>query len=175
MTQREHLRNLVFLAMVALVLAVLPQGISVYLRSFALFTMMYVVLALSWNIISGFTGYTSFGHVAFYGIGAYACAILVADYSWPWVPTLFVGALVAGLVAVALGYPVLRLKGPYFAIAMLGAAEGTRSSPSVPPAQTTASVKPVSSILRTLRVRIGSWMAFSHSESSAASLRTPGT
>jgi branched-chain amino acid transport system permease protein len=88
--------------------------------------MMYVVLALSWNIISGFTGYTSFGHVAFYGIGAYACAILVADYGWHWVPTLVVGAFVAGVVAVAIGYPVLRLKGPYFAIAMLGAAEGTR-------------------------------------------------
>jgi len=88
--------------------------------------MMYVVLALSWNIISGFTGYTSFGHVAFYGIGAYACAILVADHRWPWLPTLAVGAGIAAIVGLALGYPVLRLKGPYFAIAMLGAAEGTR-------------------------------------------------
>src|SRR5499426_3919423 len=122
MTRREHLRNLALLAACGLALALLPFALSVYLRSFALFTMMYVVLALSWNIISGFTGYTSFGHVAFYGIGAYACAILVADYGWHWVPTLFV----AGLVAIALGYPVLRLKGPYFAIAMLGAAEGTR-------------------------------------------------
>jgi branched-chain amino acid transport system permease protein len=126
MTQREHIRNLLLLAIAALALVLLPHGISVYLRSFALFTMMYVVLALSWNIISGFTGYTSFGHVAFYGIGAYACAILVADYGWHWIPTLFVGAFVAGIVAIALGYPVLRLKGPYFAIAMLGAAEGTR-------------------------------------------------
>jgi branched-chain amino acid transport system permease protein len=64
--------------------------------------------------------------VAFYGIGAYACAILVADYGWPWLPTLGGGAGVAALAALALGYPVLRLKGPYFAIAMLGAAEGTR-------------------------------------------------
>src|SRR5215475_13688072 len=126
MTQREHIRNFVLLAIAALALALVPHGISVYLRSFALFTMMYVVLALSWNVISGFTGYTSFGHVAFYGIGAYACAILVADHGWPWLPTLGVGALVAALVAVAIGYPVLRLKGPYFAIAMLGAAEGTR-------------------------------------------------
>src|SRR5262245_19280987 len=126
MTRQEHLRNLLLLGLSALALALLPHGLSVYLRSFALFTMMYVVLALSWNIISGFTGYTSFGHVAFYGIGAYACAILVADYGWPWVPTLFVGALVAGAAAAAIGYPVLRLKGPYFAIAMLGAAEGAR-------------------------------------------------
>ena len=126
MTQREHLRNLVLLALLALGLAALPRGLSVYLTTFALFTMMYVVLALSWNMISGFTGYTSFGQVAFYGIGAYACAILVVDHDWFWVATLFAGALVAGLVALAIGYPVLRLKGPYFAIAMLGMAEGTR-------------------------------------------------
>ncbi|MGH7390513.1 MAG: branched-chain amino acid ABC transporter permease [Candidatus Rokuibacteriota bacterium] len=126
MTRGEHLRNLALLAACAVALALLPQSLSVYLRSFALFTMMYVVLALSWNIISGFTGYTSFGHVAFYGIGAYACAILVADYGWHWLATLVVAAVVGGVVAVAIGYPVLRLKGPYFAIAMLGTAEGTR-------------------------------------------------
>jgi branched-chain amino acid transport system permease protein len=126
MSHREHLRNLALIAALGVALAVLPGAVSVYLRSFLMFTMMYVVLALSWNIISGFTGYTSFGHVAFYGIGAYACAILVADYDWHWIPTLLVAGAVAGAAALALGYPVLRLKGPYFAIAMLGAAEGTR-------------------------------------------------
>jgi branched-chain amino acid transport system permease protein len=124
--RHEHARNLVLLGVLTLVLALLPHALSVYLRSFLLFTMMYVALALSWNIISGFTGYTSFGHVAFYGIGAYACAILVADHGWPWLATLAAAAVVAATVAVAIGYPVLRLKGPYFAIAMLGAAEGTR-------------------------------------------------
>ncbi len=126
MTRSEHLRNLIALGVLGLVLALLPPALNVYLRSFALFTMMYVVLALSWNIISGFTGYTSFGHVIFYGIGAYACAILVADHGWHWLPTLLVAAGVAAAVGVALGYPVLRLRGPYFAIAMLGAAEGMR-------------------------------------------------
>jgi branched-chain amino acid transport system permease protein len=126
MSRGQHLRNLAVLGAWAIALALLPHALTVYLRSFLLFTMMYVVLALGWNIISGFTGYTSFGHVAFYGIGAYACAILVTDYGWPWVPTLLVGAGAAALVALAIGYPVLRLKGPYFAIAMLGAAEGTR-------------------------------------------------
>jgi branched-chain amino acid transport system permease protein len=124
--RREHVRNLLLLALVGTTLAMAPHGLSLYLRSFLLFTMMYVVLALSWNIISGFTGYTSFGHVAFYGIGAYACAILVTDHRWPWIPTLAVGAVVALVVAVVVGYPVLRLKGPYFAIAMLGTAEGAR-------------------------------------------------
>ena len=126
MTRNEHLRNLLLLGACAAGLAILPWGLSVYLRSFVLFTLMYVVLALSWNIISGFTGYTSFGHVAFYGIGSYTCAILVADYRWHWIPTLVAAAVLSAIVAVAIGYPVLRLKGPYFAIAMLGAAEGTR-------------------------------------------------
>ena len=126
MSRGEHLRNLAVLVVCGIALAALPSALNVYLRTFVMFTMMYVVLALSWNIISGFTGYTSFGHVAFYGIGAYACAILVADHHWHWVPTLFVGAVAAVVVGVLLGYPVLRLKGPYFAIAMLGAAEGTR-------------------------------------------------
>jgi len=126
MGRTEHLRNVALVVAAGVILAVIPGSLTLYLRSFVLFTMMYVVLALSWNIISGFTGYTSFGHVAFYGIGAYACAILVTDYRWPWLATLLVAAAVAAMVAVVIGYPVLRLKGPYFAIAMLGTAEGTR-------------------------------------------------
>jgi ABC-type branched-subunit amino acid transport system permease subunit len=82
MSRAQHLRALVLVAAAGVALAVIPHGLSVYLRSFVMFTMMYVVLALSWNTISGFTGYTSFGHVFFYGLGAYACAILVADYGW---------------------------------------------------------------------------------------------
>ncbi len=91
-----------------------------------MFMMLYVVLALSWNIISGYTGYVSFGHVVFYGIGSYATGILMVKAGWHWIPTLFAGAAVSGVFAAFLGYAVLRLKGPYFAIAMLGAAEGVR-------------------------------------------------
>lgn len=126
MTRREHLRNLGALAAFTLALAFLPGMLNLYLRTFVMFTMLYAVLALSWNMISGYTGYVSFGHVAFYGIGSYACGILVVDYRWHWIPSLFVGGLVALLVALAVGYPVLRLKGPYFAIAMLGTAESIR-------------------------------------------------
>ena len=126
MTRREHLRNLAYLGAFLALLLLLPHQINLYQRSFVMFTMMYVVLALSWNIISGYTGYVSFGHVVFYGVGAYASGILVADYGWPWLATLFVGGVVGVAIAILIGYPVLRLKGPYFAIAMLGAAEGTR-------------------------------------------------
>ena len=126
MTQKEHLKNLGYLIAFVIFLLIIPFQVNVYIRSFLMFTMMYVVLALSWNIISGFTGYVSFGHVVFYGVGSYASAILVADYGWHWMPTLMISALVGLGTAIVIGYPVLRLKGPYFAIAMLGAAEGTR-------------------------------------------------
>ena len=126
MTRSDHLRNLVYLLLFLAAILLLPFQVSVYYRSFAMFTMMYVVLALSWNIISGYTGYINFGHVVFYGVGAYASGILVADYGWNWLLSLLVAAVVGVVVAIIIGYPVLRLKGPYFAIAMLGAAEGTR-------------------------------------------------
>lgn len=126
MTRREHVRNLIYLVVFLVVAALVPFQVSVYIRSFLMFTMMYVVLALSWNIISGFTGYVSFGHVVFYGVGAYVSAILVADHGWHWAPTLPLAAVAGLIISFVIGYPVLRLKGPYFAIAMLGAAEGTR-------------------------------------------------
>src|SRR4026207_1473351 len=95
-----------------------------------MFTMMYVVLALSWNIISGFTGYTSFGHVIFYGIGSYTCAILVADHGRHWPPPPPPGGpggpARAAARAAAVRYPVRRLRGPSFASARRGAAEGMR-------------------------------------------------
>ncbi len=126
MTQREHLRNLAFLGAFLAVLLFLPHNFSLYIRSVVMFMMMYVVLSLSWNMISGYTGYVSLGHVVFYGIGSYVTAILVADYGWHWIPTLFAAMAVGFFVSIVIGFPVLRLKGPYFAIAMLGAAEGTR-------------------------------------------------
>jgi len=112
-------------ALLAVALA-LPLGAPAYILGFSLQLYMYVALAGSWNIISGFTGYISFGHVAFFGIGAYTAAILITrlGMAWPW------AALAGGIGALALGLPVgaicLRLKGPYFAIAMLGFAESLR-------------------------------------------------
>ena len=87
---------------------------------------MFVALAQGWNVIGGFTGYASFGQVAFFGIGAYTAAVLMTNYRvsfWLAMPA----AIVAGvLFAVVIGAPLLRLRGHYFAIATLGAAEGAR-------------------------------------------------
>ncbi|HEV8583751.1 MAG TPA: branched-chain amino acid ABC transporter permease [Methylomirabilota bacterium] len=88
---------------------------------------MWVALAGSWNLISGLTGYVSFGHVAFFGAGAYTGAILVASAGWPWPVAALAGGAASMVLAVVIGYPCLRLKGPYFAIAMLGLNEVLRA------------------------------------------------
>jgi branched-chain amino acid transport system permease protein len=81
---------------------------------------LFAILALSWDIVGGQTGYPSFGNMAFFGIGAYTTAILVKDFTVA-VPLAMVAA---GLIAVAfaaiIGAAVLRLRGHYFAIATLG-------------------------------------------------------
>ncbi len=88
---------------------------------------MWIALAGSWNLISGLTGYVSFGHVAFFGAGAYTGAILVASAGRPWPVAALAGGAAAMVLAVVIGYPCLRLKGPYFAIAMLGLNEVLRA------------------------------------------------
>src|SRR5262245_10496613 len=74
---------------------------------------MYMVLAQSWNFIGGFTGYSAFGNVAFFGLGAYTTGLMLMA-RFPFWLGLLAGALVAGLFAFLFGLPVLRLKGHYF-------------------------------------------------------------
>jgi branched-chain amino acid transport system permease protein len=114
------------LALLTVALAAYPAfgtgyGVRALLQLF-----MWVALASSWNLISGLTGYVSFGHVAFFGIGSYAAAILITKAGWPWLPASLAGGVAACLLAVVIGIPCLRLKGPYFAIAMLGLNEVLR-------------------------------------------------
>jgi branched-chain amino acid transport system permease protein len=87
---------------------------------------MFIVLAQSWNLIGGFTGYASFGQVVFFGLGGYTTAVLMAHGRWSYWPALAVSGLVAAAFGVLVGTPLLRLRGHYFAVATLGVAEGTR-------------------------------------------------
>ena len=115
------------LAVVALALVAYPAIGTGYGVRATLQVFMWIALAGSWNLISGLTGYVSFGHVAFFGVGAYTGAILVATAGWPWPLAALAGGLAAIVLAVLIGYPCLRLKGPYFAIAMLGLNEVLRA------------------------------------------------
>jgi branched-chain amino acid transport system permease protein len=84
---------------------------------------MYIVLCASWNVISGIAGYVSFGHVAFWGVGAYITAILIVKLQIPWPLALLAGGVGTALFAGVISYPILKLSEVYFAISMLALAE----------------------------------------------------
>jgi len=91
-------------------------------------TLMFtsVAVAINWNLTGGFTGYVDFGHAVWFGLGAYVTAILMSlqadslGIGWPPVPAIVIGASAAGALAALIGRATMRLKGPYFSIAMLG-------------------------------------------------------
>jgi branched-chain amino acid transport system permease protein len=111
---------------VLLLFSLAPGVLSPFLVQFLINLFMLAALAESWNIIGGFTGYTSFANVAFFGIGAYTTGILLTRAAFPLAAALPTGGILAMLFAAAVGMPVLRLKGQYFAIATLGLAETMR-------------------------------------------------
>ena len=85
-----------------------------------------LIVAVGLNLVIGFTGQFSFGSAGFMAIGAYASAIISARMAPTWGPiflSMLIGAIVAGIVAIIVGYPTLRLKGDYLAIATLGVSE----------------------------------------------------
>jgi len=97
---------------VALALAFVPRlGLPAFYDSLLYLILHWLVLATSWNILSGYTGYFSFGHGAFFGAGLYTSATLMARWSWPFLWTLPAAAAVACVLGVALGAVVFRVKG----------------------------------------------------------------
>lgn len=78
---------------------------------------LWIGLAISWDVLAGYTGYLNFGHGAFFGIGAYTTALLMKLCGWSFFLALPVAGVSAGIVALVAGIPTLRLKGAYFAIA----------------------------------------------------------
>jgi branched-chain amino acid transport system permease protein len=111
---------------ICLLLTAAPGIASPFIVQFLINLFMMAILAESWNIIGGFTGYASFGNVAFFGIGAYTTGVLVTRSGLPFALGLPAAGIVAALFAAAAGMPILRLKGHYFAIATLGVAETMR-------------------------------------------------
>lgn len=115
---------LLALGLVLISLCLLPLGLSDYFLSVILDLLMWVALTESWIILSGFAGYISLGHSAFFGLGAYLMAL-----TWTQIPYIL-GVVLAGLFsagfAFAIGFPFLRVRGPYFVILTLGLTEITK-------------------------------------------------
>ncbi len=105
-------RTPVAIVAAAIALGFVPKlGLPAFYDSLLYLILHWIVLATSWNILSGYTGYFSFGHGAFFGAGLYTTATLLSRYEWPFLWTLPVAALVACVLGVALGAVVFRVKG----------------------------------------------------------------
>lgn len=118
----KHLK-IIFIILLIVVMACVPMVIEKEsILNLLVLILLYVILATSWNILGGYTGQTSLGHAAFFGLGSLATRLL-------WIkgvhiiPSILVGSLLAVAFALLIGAPAFRLKGVYFAIGTLALAE----------------------------------------------------
>jgi branched-chain amino acid transport system permease protein len=121
-------RHLLAIAVLTVVLVPLPFLLEPAAEAVAIRVLIFAVMSISWNIMSGFGGLFSFGHAAFFGLGAYTTAWLQVERQVsPWIGML-VGVVVAALFALLIGFLALRyrLKGAYFALVTLAFAEMLR-------------------------------------------------
>ncbi|MDH5364080.1 MAG: branched-chain amino acid ABC transporter permease [Dehalococcoidia bacterium] len=110
-----------------IVLSLIPVFIkSPYILSIAITVLLYAFSGNAWNIAGGYCGQLSLGHAAYFGLGAYTSTMLFLKFGVsPW-GGMIVGAVIVGVVAAILGYPSLRLKGPYFIFFTIAFAEAIR-------------------------------------------------
>ena len=86
-----------------------------------------IALASSLNILLGYTGYVSFGHIVFYGFGGYVGLFLLTEQEWSLWNAMLAGGLASGILAFLLGKAILRLRGAYFALATIGINEAMKA------------------------------------------------
>jgi branched-chain amino acid transport system permease protein len=117
--------SFIALGVLAVILAVLPFVLNERMESVAVLTLIVAIIAVAWNLMSGYGGLFSFGHAAFFGIGAYTDAYLVVEHEIsPWI-AMAAGAILAALVGIGIAFLCLRyeLAGPYFALATFAFAQ----------------------------------------------------
>lgn len=117
---RELLANSPYVALL-LGLFLVPEFVrNLYVLQVMTFVGLYVMLALSLNLLNGYLGLLSIGHAAFYGIGAYTSAKLVMEADFPFLPAMLGAGAVSGLFGYLIAKPTLRLSGIYMTLATLG-------------------------------------------------------
>jgi branched-chain amino acid transport system permease protein len=121
-------RHLAVVAVLAVLLAPLPFVLPGAQEAVVVRVLIFALLAIGWNIMSGFGGMFSFGHAAYFGLGAYTTAWLLVERDVsPWIG-MVAGMAVAAAFAVVVGFLALRykLRGAYFALATFAFAEMLR-------------------------------------------------
>jgi branched-chain amino acid transport system permease protein len=97
-----------------------------FLLHLGITVLLWTVLGSAWNLLGGYAGQVSFGHAAFFGVGAYVTMILYLKLGLaPWYG-MVVGGMAAALASLPIGYLCFRLRGPYFSLATLAVAEIVR-------------------------------------------------
>ncbi len=114
------LKGLLLLVVFVAVPATLSAIGGGYLYQIATNTLIFIILAASLNLVCGTSGLLSLGHAGFYGIGAYAAAILSTRMGLPFLATLPAAGMVAGAIGTLVALPTMRLVSIYFAVATLG-------------------------------------------------------
>ncbi len=127
MTGRRGVFIWALLAVIAAAAAIPVVTNSPSLREELFLVLMLVTIASSLNIIMGYTGYVSFGHIVFFGLGGYFAFYLMQTYQTNFVLAALAGAIPASLIALLIGIPILRLRGAYFALATIGINEAMRA------------------------------------------------
>ena len=124
---RNHLGLLLpILAVAALaVWPVITDNVSN--RESAFTILKAIALASSLNILLGYTGYVSFGHIVFYGFGGYVGLYFVNEQGWSIWAGMLIGGISSGVLAFLLGKAILRLRGAYFALATIGINEAMKA------------------------------------------------
>jgi len=115
------------LLLVAVIGVIPPLTQSATLRENMFTLLMFVAFASSLNIMLGYTGYVSFGHIVFFGLGGYVGFYLLSAQKWPLAAAAAGGGLAAAALALLLGLSILRLRGAYFALATIGINEAMRA------------------------------------------------
>ena len=114
---RDMIKFLAFVAMVFAAPLIFNGG---YLMNVLVFVGIHTMLAIGLNLLLGYAGQISLGHAGFFGLGAYLSGVLTATYGFnPWF-ALPLAAVLVGLLAFLIGFPILNLKGHYLAMATLG-------------------------------------------------------
>jgi branched-chain amino acid transport system permease protein len=112
----RHALTLAFFGVAALAPLVTSDA---YLLDSVVLVLMWGAVSAAWNLAGGYAGQVSLGHSAFFGVGAYAAALLATRFDQsPWLAML-VGAAAATMAGLVIGYLSNRLKGPYFALATI--------------------------------------------------------
>lgn len=121
-TMKSRQLSYLTVSILLIFLIMVPFVFSDYILSFMIVTLMFIIMANSWNIFCGFTGYVSFGHGMFFGAGAYVFALATAKGGWPYYFSIPLAGVVSAMLAFVIALILLttRIKVAYFAMITLG-------------------------------------------------------